>query len=60
MSFTDDCAEPDERVLDEGRRRLRSAGLSDQQIAEWIAAARKRGGRIELVPDGLRAVYLLG
>ena len=45
MSFADDCIEPaDERAIDEGRRRLRSAGLSDQQIAEWIASTRKRGG----------------
>ena len=58
MSFADDCAEVDERVLDEGRRRLRSAGLSDQQIAEWIASTRKRGGKIELTETGLRAVYL--
>ncbi len=45
------------RLLDEGRRRLRTTGLSDQQINEWIASARRRGGKIELTLDGLRAVY---
>ena len=58
MPFDDDIREPeDERLLDEGRRRLRTAGLTDAQVNEWIASARKRGGRIELVQDGLRAVY---
>lgn len=56
--FEDDCKEPaDERVLDEGRKRLRTSGLSDEQINDWIASARRRGGRIELTTDGLRAVY---
>ena len=56
--FDDDVREPvDERVLEEGRKRLRMANLSDQQISEWIATTRKRGGRFELTVDGLRAVY---
>lgn len=50
-------AEPDDRIMEEGRKRLRTAGLTDAQVNEWIATARQRGGRIELVPDGLRAVY---
>ena len=59
MSFSEDAiGEPeDQPLLDEGRRRLRTSGLSDAQVNEWIATTRKRGGRIVLVPDGLRAVY---
>ena len=59
MSFSEDAiGEPeDQPLLDEGRRRLRTSGLSDAQVNQWIASTRKRGGRIELTETGLRAVY---
>ncbi len=49
--------EPDEVTISEGRRRLRAAGLTDEQIGEWLARVRLWGGRIQLTTDGLRASY---
>ncbi len=49
--------EPDEALIHEGRRRLRTAGLTDEQVDEWVERVRLWGGRISLTPDGLRADY---
>jgi len=41
----------DEHFLDKCRHRLRTAGLTDAQVDEWIASTRLRGGRPEVVPE---------
>ncbi len=55
--FDDDCRELDDEVLSEGRRRLRTAGLTDEQVNQWVERVRRWGGRISLTTDGLRAEY---
>jgi len=49
--------EPYESLLSEGRRRLRGAGFTDEQVSEWLARVRLWGGRVSLTPDGLVASY---
>lgn len=58
MPFEDDCREPDDALLLEGRRRVRasSPSLTDEQFARWVAEVRRNGGKLELTPDGVRAV----
>lgn len=57
MFDEDSRGEPDEAEITEGRRRLRTGGLTDEQIAEWLTRVRLWGGRIQLTTDGLRASY---
>lgn len=56
--FEDDArGEPDDALISEGRRRLRTGGLTDEQVTEWLTRVRLWGGHIQLTADGLRASY---
>ncbi len=57
MFDEDSRGEDDDDVISEGTRRLRTAGLTDQHVAEWLTRVRLWGGQISLTPDGLRAEY---
>jgi hypothetical protein len=51
--------EPDEALIAEGRARMKASApnLTDAQFHEWLTSVRQRGGRLQLVLDGVIAIY---